>query len=285
LSLAVGIPGAGHHRVGGDHQAESAARARRWTGYLAAGLGIDAARIDLVIAPYGHRLHDGVPVPHRGSPEDMLTNLSPAVVELITPWLVALDLPEVTRHGRLAVPLHHAVARVARRFRLDGPLTKLFVAILFTDAELYFRPGDHGRRDAARDEVITALAHHRPRIVIAHSFGAVPAFEALHARPDLEVDCLITLGAPLAVPGAVFDRLRPAPVDGVGARPPGVRRWVNIADIGDPFTVLRPARTYFPGIDLDVHDNVGLFDFHRARRYLRCPAVADTLRPLVTGRP
>jgi hypothetical protein len=280
LSFIVGIPGAGHHQVGGDHHAESAARASRWAGYLAAGLGIDTTRIDLALASYGHRLNGGEPWPHGQSPRSILSNLSPDVLELVTPWLAALDLPEVTRHGRLAVPLHHAVAMVARRFRLDGPLTELFIARFFVDAELYFRSDDHGRA-AARDEVIAAFTRHRPQVVIAHCFGAVPAFEALHARPDLEVECLITLGAPLAVPGAVFDRLQPTPVDGVGARPSGVRRWVNIADVGDPFTILRPARTYFPGIDFDVQDNVGLFDFHRARRYLRCTALAETLRPLI----
>lgn len=284
MSLIVGIPGAGHHRAGGDHRAESTARASRWAGYLAAGMGMHTTRIDLAIASYGHRLNDCEPRPHGGSLRSIPSNLNPDIVELITPWLAALDLPGATQHGRLAIPLHHAIAMVAQRYRMDGPLTELFVARFFTDAELYFRSGNHGRRAAARDEVIAALIHHRPRVVIAHCFGAVPAFEALHARTDLEVEYFITLGSPLAVPGAVFDRLLPAPLGGVGARPSGVRRWVNIADLGDPFTILRPAKAYFPGIDVDVQDNVGLFDFHRARRYLRCSALAEAISPLIKRR-
>jgi hypothetical protein len=208
--------------------------------------------------------------------------LTPDAVELIEQWLLALNLPDVTQHGRLTVPLHHAVARVARWFRLDGSLTERFVARFFADAELYFRPAEPARRVAARDAVIAALVQHRPRVVIAHSFGAIPAFEALHAATEVQVECLITIGAPLAVPGAVFDRLQPAPANGVGARPQAVHRWVNIADVGDPFTVIRPNRDYFPGIDLDVLDRIGLIEFHRARGYLRSPAVARTLRPFLT---
>jgi hypothetical protein len=104
--------------------------------------------------------------------------------------------------------------------------------------------------------VIAAFVHRQPRVVIAHSFGAIPAFEALHAAPHVRVECLMTIGAPLAVPGAVFDRLHPAPIDGVGARPPGVHRWVNVADMGDPFTVLRSNRKCYPGIDVDVQERI-----------------------------
>jgi hypothetical protein len=266
--------------VGADPFAESAARAGRWNRYLRAAPGLNRARIDLVVVPYGHRLYEGAPVRQGGS-QDPLAQLNPDAVELVEQWLAALKLPEETQHGRLTVPLHHAVARVARLFRLNGALTERFVASFFADAELYFRPGEPARRAAARNEVIAALVHHRPRVVLAHSFGAVPAFEALHARPEVEVECLITVGSPLAVPCAIFDRLQPVPVDGVGARPPSVRRWVNIADIGDPFTVLRPNRDYFPGIDLDVQVKIGLLDFHRARSYLRCQAVARTLKPFL----
>ena len=35
---------------------------------------------------------------------------------------------------------------------------------------------------------------------MAHFPGTVAAYEALHARPDLHVYLLVTLGAPLALP-------------------------------------------------------------------------------------
>ena len=37
---------------------------------------------------------------------------------------------------------------------------------------------------------------------MAHFPGTVVAHEALHARPDLHVHLLVTLGSPLALPGA-----------------------------------------------------------------------------------
>jgi len=117
--------------------------------------------------------------------------------------------------------------------------------------------------------------------VIAHSLGAVVAYEALHAHPELQVDLLVTLGSPLALPGAVFDRLHPRPCSGIGRRPANVRNWVNISDYGDPIAILRPFTTYFPSVDLDLTESVGLFDFHRAARYLACASLAATLQPLL----
>ena len=101
----------------------------------------------------------------------------------------------------------------------------------------------------------------------------------MHA--DLQVDLLVTLGSLLALPGAVFDRLHPRPSSGLGRRPANVRHWVNISDHGDPIAILRPFTTYFPSVDLDLIESVGLFDFHRAARYLACASLAATLQPLL----
>jgi pimeloyl-ACP methyl ester carboxylesterase len=121
----------------------------------------------------------------------------------------------------------------------------------------------------------------RTVVVIAHSLGTVVAYEALHAHPQLDVDLLVTLGSPLALPGAVFPRLQPPPAGGTGLRPANVGRWVNISDYGDPIAILRLLKTYFPGVDLDLTESVGLFDFHRAARYLSCASLAATLQPLL----
>ena len=37
---------------------------------------------------------------------------------------------------------------------------------------------------------------------MAHFLGTVVAYEALHVHPDLHVYLLVTLGSPLALPGA-----------------------------------------------------------------------------------
>jgi hypothetical protein len=107
----------------------------------------------------------------------------------------------------------------------------------------------------------------------------VVTYEALHAHPELEVELLLTLGSPLALPRAVFHRLSPLPRNGVGNRPPNVKRWVNISDYGDPTAVLRPLKQYFLDINLDVTESISLFDFHRAHRYLSCAATAAAIHP------
>jgi pimeloyl-ACP methyl ester carboxylesterase len=70
------------------------------------------------------------------------------------------------------------------------------------------------------------------RVVVAHSLGTVVAYRALANGLDRNVHTFVTLGSPLGSP-MVFDGLVPAPVDGVGAWPGGVERWVNIAAVGD----------------------------------------------------
>ena len=44
---------------------------------------------------------------------------------------------------------------------------------------------------------------------MAHFRGTVGAYEALHAHPGLHLYLLVTLGSPLALPGAIFDRRQP----------------------------------------------------------------------------
>lgn len=71
------------------------------------------------------------------------------------------------------------------------------------------------------------------RVVIGHSLGSIIAYEFLAAHPELEVRMLLTLGSPLGIRNLVFDRLVPAPRNGVGAWPGTVGHWTNIADGGD----------------------------------------------------
>ena len=114
--------------------------------------------------------------------------------------------------------------------------------------------------------------------MLAHSLGSVVAYEALRHNPDLELDHLITLGSPLALPHAVFPRLVPTPIDGLGSCPPNVRRWVNIADTGDLIAIPPggvPLR--FTGVAADHTSTIHPFDFHRAANYLTCAPLAAEL--------
>ena len=138
------------------------------------------------------------------------------------------------------------------------------------------------QRFLARTEVANAVRaanqSNGTTVVIAHSLGSVVTYEALHAYPQLSVDHLITVGSPLAFPHAIYERLDPAPRPR-GHRPPNVRRWTNIADVGDIVAVPpHGIPDAFDGVDLDVETTIHWADFHRATTYLKTQAVADAVR-------
>ncbi len=271
MTAIVGVHGVGNYLPGQPADKVAARRSADWASAVATGLGVQPDALDLTVAYYAPLLHAGEPAAQAAAldPDRALDSLDPDTKALACSWIEALDLPEVTVQGRLAVPLRHAVSAAADRFSLDGRLTKLFVAVCFPEVARYLAAGDAPARGQAREHVATTIAHRQARIVIAHSLGTVV------------VDLLVTLGSPLALPGAVFGRLQPQPGAGTGLRPVNVRRWVNISDYGDPIAILRPFKTYFPGVDLDLTESVGLFDFHRAARYLACASLAATLQPLL----
>lgn len=69
-------------------------------------------------------------------------------------------------------------------------------------------------------------------VIVAHSLGTIVSWSALAKHPDWPVRTLVTLGSPLAS-SEIFDRLDPAPIDGVGGWPGPVQNWVNVAAVGD----------------------------------------------------
>lgn len=117
--------------------------------------------------------------------------------------------------------------------------------------------------------------------MIAHSLGSVVTYETLWGRRELEIDLLITLGSPLALPDVVFPKLHPAPEHGKGRRPPGVRRWINIADPGDFIAIPRGLARFFDGIDTDLTTPIGVFDTHKVTGYLCCTTTAAALATLL----
>lgn len=283
MTAIVGVHGVGNYLSGQPAGQVAARRSADWAASVATGLGIQPDALDMTVAYYAPYLHAGVPAAQAGAldPDRALDTLDPDTGALARSWIQALDLPEVSAQGRLTVPLRHAVTAAADRFSLDGRLTKLFVAVCFPEVARYLAADDSPARAESREHVAATIAEHRARVVIAHSLGTVIAYEALHAHPELEVDLLVTLGSPLALPDAVFHRLQPRPSSGTGQRPANVSRWVNISDNGDPVAILRPFKTYFPDVTLDLTESVGLFDFHRAARYLACASLAATLQPFI----
>lgn len=282
MTRIVAVHGVGNHLPGRSPDDVAAAKAAAWGASLASGLGIPDSGLMVSFAYYAPHLWQGRPIPQGGIDDralDHVEKADPAAARFAGLWADALDLPPAIAQGRLTVPLRHIADAIARYFSLDGALTRRFLLRFLPEVEAYLAAPDAPARIAAREAVAACIATARPRIVVAHSLGTVVTYEALHAHPELSVDLLVTLGSPLALRNAVFERLVPAPVNASGARPPGVGRWVNVADPGDPVAILRPFPRWFPTVDRHEDDSIGLFDFHSASNYLASRAVADAVRP------
>ncbi|MFE4058174.1 serine peptidase [Streptomyces sp. NPDC059096] len=290
MTAIVAVHGVGHHAPGHSPEEIVTARSATWSKELATGLGVAPEQIPLTYAYYAHHLHRNRPVSQGADPLDQLEYEHPEAADEIALWAESLDqalnlgLPSVTAQGRLAVPLRQFVSVLAEHLSLDGRLTRAFIALFFRDVALYLKHHEDPARIAAREEVAAIIASTGARVVIAHSLGSVVTYEALHAHPELDVELLLTLGSPLALPHGVFHRLSPAPADDTGQRPGGVRRWVNLCDHGDIVAVPRPLKQRFPTVDLDLTDSIAPFDFHSAAPYLRSAAVAATIAPFLEAK-
>ncbi|MGP4115377.1 serine peptidase [Streptomyces sp. 4N509B] len=295
----VAVHGVGNH-LGSDPsptrlQELRALRSQAWARHIAAGLDITPERLDVDFAYYADRLLPG-PAAQGGDDADL--ERDPVAREMLSVWARALGLPDEIAQGHATVPLRALAAWVARKYDLaEGPL-RVFIRLLFREVAEYLRSEDSPQRAAAREEVAARIARHQPDVVVAHSLGSVVTYEALHAHPELRPRLLLTLGSPLALPRAVFHRLIPAPSPAPvpapttgehaaaqlrGHRPPGVDRWVNIADPGDPVAIPPGLSRHFDGVALDHTTVVGaLFDFHNARNYLRSATTAATLAPYLS---
>ncbi|MFJ6950836.1 SAV_2336 N-terminal domain-related protein, partial [Micromonospora aurantiaca (nom. illeg.)] len=153
----------------------------------------------------------------------------------------------------------------------------------------YFADGDV--RQAARDRVAAAVTD-ETRVIVAFSFGAVVAYEALCQHPEWPVRLLVTLESPLG--GAmVFDRLDPAPAAPTAAAPrrgswPGsVDTWVDLVNSVDAFASGVELRTLF-GSPVTQHVVSGTGS-HRPESYLASPvtgaAISAALRATGESQP
>ncbi|MFF9282750.1 hypothetical protein [Streptomyces griseosporeus] len=269
-------------RQAAEEKAEAAAKRLRE--------GLAAARLShiavppLVMAYYAHQLADDYRPEKQSAGPERLEDLSAAQLADAWEWLRLAGVEPVEEQAALLAPVRWGIGRlVARRARGAAPgardrlaelLSRLVVATL-QDTDAYTsRPA---RRRAVRETVAEAVRRSGARVMVAHSLGSVVAYETLHAYPELELDLLLTLGSPLGLP-ALMRKLEPEPVDGRGARPPGVRHWVNIADVGDLVAVPPRLGDAFP---VDHHDttDIGLFDPHTLGGYLAAGLTAAALAP------
>lgn len=278
MTTVVGVHGVGNHHPNQDPHAVAAALSRAWRASLGRGPGgAVPARHAVRVAYYAHHLRDQA----GGRGNDRLDKLSPEAEELARAWLVEAGADGEVAQGRGTASLRQEVGRAARRSGIARFYLESFVAICFSEVSHYLADPRSPGRLSSREAVARVLrAAEPPVVVLAHSLGSVVAYETLWTNPEVPVDLLVTLGSPLALPWVVFPRLDPAPVDGRGARPPGVRRWVNLADVGD-LIALPPKGVgdSFDGVAVDAETSIHLLDFHRADHYLASAALADTLAP------
>ena len=101
---------------------------------------------------------------------------------------------------------------------------------------------------------IEPLIDDETRVIVAHSLGTVLSYTALCNHPDWPVTTFVTLGSPLASP-MILGSLEPAPVDGRGAWPGPVERWVNVRAVGDKAAAVELGATFGPRVEELLVDN------------------------------
>ncbi|GAA4533991.1 hypothetical protein [Nonomuraea ferruginea] len=262
----VGVHGIGKYdyylRAGGSAAGAATAMREKWDRYLHASLGGPARTYFSEVAYFSHLLRD--PATTRAAP-------LPAARRDAAGWAGNLGFGEYVT-GTLRSFTAWVLSRLEGRSAAFAELFAPEVAAYLTD---------QGRRERVRGAVADTIRRNRPRVVIAHSLGSVVTYETFWAYPDLETDLLITLGSPLGMREVIFERLLPAPVNGRGERPKGVRRWVNIADKDDIAAIPPALAGCFTGVDAEELVNLDWIDFHTAEKYLGCPALGPHLRPFL----
>jgi hypothetical protein len=266
----LGVHGVGNFQPGLDAVAASDRLAGWWRSALKTP---PSAALELDVYYYAHLVSPPVEQGDRA-----LSVLADETSTATVAWAAQLGAFDEIPQGRFTQPVRLGADWVARHFGLDHALVNRFVTTFFPELSAYFENSE--ARKAATEGLADAIARLNPRILIAHSLGSVVAYEALWAHPDCRADVLLTLGSPLAMPDVVYERL--VEHQGPRGRPPGVRRWINIADHGDLIAIPHGGiSTAFSGLAADVSDSVHAFDFHRVAGYLGCPATTGVLGALV----
>lgn len=257
----VTVHGVGNYRPGEAIDAAAASMAASWEDHAASAT--PPAVIEATGAYYADLLHGPVAQGHLDLPDQ--------IDSAIRAWVALLDPPRAVAMGRGTLPLRTLLSWAANQYGLDSTFVESFVARFFAELERYFDEDHRQTRFDCQQRVVNAIRSSGSRVVIAHSLGSVVSYEALWANSDLDVDLWVTLGSPLAMPGLVIDRLWSPTL----CRPPTVRRWVNVSDVGDLVAIPRKAiGTRFKDVDKDLELTIHSFDFHLAKHYLRSALVA-----------
>lgn len=270
MTRILGVHGVGNFQPRRTPDQAATRLGDAWTQALRRGVGASLEPLDLRVAYYAPHLNT-VTGQSAADPE-LLPDTAAAMV---LAWAEALGAPPHLAQGYGTAPIRQIADWVARRFGLDLRLVRAFIAVFFREVATYLQDRDSPARVQARDTVADAIRIHRPDILITHSLGSVVAYEALWAHQDPGADLMITIGSPLGMPDVVFERLLPRP-SGTGRRPPRIRQWVNVADVGGLVAIPKRLAERFE-VDSEHEEAIHLFDFHKASNYLACRTVAMTI--------
>jgi hypothetical protein len=98
-------------------------------------------------------------------------------------------------------------------------------------------------------------------------------------HPEWPVEVFVSLGSPLGIQTLIFDRLDPAPKDGIGHRPGSIKHWVNIADKDDIVALEKCLNPLFQGTVQDQPINNGIAVFaHDGGRYLTAEQTGEAVK-------
>lgn len=164
-------------------------------------------------------------------------------VELLLEWWrraaeldPAIASPDVEVLARSPRVVNAAIRALSRSRYFSGLAERLLIGSARQVRRYLDEPAI--RTEAVR-RVLDAMSTDT-KVVVAHSLGSVVAYEAL-ARTRAAVD-LVTLGSPLGLRHAIFNRLEPTPP---GCWPGAVRCWTNVVDKGDVVAAVEDLRPLF----------------------------------------
>jgi hypothetical protein len=282
----VGVHGIRCYRYYAEAGTEAGAAALMsgsWSDALAQGIGAGAngtprathkAPASIEVAYYSHLLHKGT----AQGPDTDLRWLTPGEQDILAELAWDLGAPAQFAQGWGTVP----VRQIARWLtEVLGDQATTWIAPFCREVDAFLADPADPVRGAVRDTVAATIAANRCNVVVAHSLGSVVAYETLHRHPELKLDLLLTIGSPLGLRHVVMSRLDPRPAQGTGkgTRPPGVARWINIADRGDIVAAAGSLAESFDGVTQDRDISIGQLAWHAASAYLAHPQVAAHLLP------
>ncbi|MFM9458319.1 caspase family protein [Streptomyces europaeiscabiei] len=241
-------------------------------GIRLAGSSADVSTVNLTMAYFADlvaaRYAQGDGPPDR---DEAAEEATPEETEAIEDWLTAAGIPNPPRRYSAIPTIRQATGALVRLF--PGLTERAMIGNL-RQLVRYLREDE--RRDAVGTRVHGIITQARPRAVLAHSLGSIVAFDSLWRKPYPEVELLVTMASPMGM-RTVVDRIPPER----RTRPPGVRRWLDIAGVSDLVTVPRGGvARQFEGVTHREIDT-GSSNAHEATRYLTSSVVGGLLADLL----